>query len=607
MSTAVGDQPESSIDASLRRRNERDEICEYFDLVYGPDGECHVEAWVKGISVLRFVLLNKGSAFTVEERRRLEIDGLLPTRVSTIEEQIERAYAQFSAQDTAIAKYQFLRGLQERQEILFHALVQAHLEEMLPIVYTPTVGEAVENYSSLYQSPRGLTVNDDNIGRLDEILNAYPLWDVRVMVVTDSSAILGIGDQGYGGLAISIGKLSLYTDGGGVSPFHTMPVGLDVGTDHDTHRDDPLYLGAKRARAKGDEYNAFVDAFVKAVHRRWPECIIQWEDLAKDAAFEVLDRYRNEIASINDDIQGTGAVTLAGVITACRHKGEKLSDQTFLVYGAGAGGIGVASAIRDGLMREGLSEDEARARIYVLDSGGLLLSHRKLANYKRRFEVDPSVVEGWTFEGDAPNLLETIEQAGVTVLLGLSGQPRTFTQEVVEAVHRNAKRPVIFPLSNPTKLCEATPADVLAWTDGQAFVATGSPFDPVEHKGHVIPIGQGNNAFVFPGIGLGASLARVTTISDDMVLAAAYALADHMVANHGDSELLFPPLKGLQAISREVATAVIKQAAAEGVTREPVLDGRDIAAWVKARSWRPEYLPIVRTTKEAFLEARKKA
>ncbi|MCB9680801.1 MAG: NAD-dependent malic enzyme [Alphaproteobacteria bacterium] len=569
-------------------------ISAFFDLRHDAHGYPYFETWCRGIAVLRFVLLNKGSAFSVPERRQLGVDGLLPSRVSTLEEQLERAWVQLQTEPTALGRYQFLRGLQERQETLFYALVARHLEALMPIVYTPTVGEAVEKFSTLFQTPRGLTVHEDNLDDLDAILDHYPLYDVRVMVVTDSSAILGIGDQGFNGMGISIGKLTLYTVGGGVAPYHTMPVVLDVGTDHASYRTDPLYLGRPSERLKGPAYDAFLERFVRAVHKRWPEAILQWEDLSKDAAFDVLERYRHQVPCLNDDIQGTGAVTLAGVISACHRKGERLSDQVFAIHGAGAGGIGVASAIREGLLREGLTEAEAYARIYVLDSRGLMLSGRELPAYKRPFARDPDDVVSWVFEGPAPNLVETVAQAGVTVLLGLSGQPGSFDRSVIEAVAANTARPIVFPLSNPTRLAEALPSEVLAWTDGRALVATGSPFEPVELDGTTYVIGQGNNAFVFPGLGLGAMLARVTAITDGMVLAAAYAVADHTEAHHAHDGLIYPPLRELPTVSRRVAHAVLRAAEADGVSREALpADAEALDAWIDARWWTPSYVPIV--------------
>jgi malate dehydrogenase (oxaloacetate-decarboxylating) len=567
-------------------------VSRYFDVKLDADGKPYIETTVRGIGLLRYVLLNKGSAFTLEERNELGLSGHLPPRISNMREQIDRAYSQYVVQESALAKYQWLRGLQERQEVLFYALVAEHLEEMLPIVYTPTVGEAIERFSALWQYARGLTVHSHNLDQLPEIVAEYPLNDIRVMVVTDSSAILGIGDQGYNGLGISIGKLTLYTVGGGVSPFHTMAVGLDVGTDHPSHLADPLYLGDPKPRLKGEAYDAFVEQFVSAIEQRWPEAIVQWEDLSKEAAFRVLARYRHRIACLNDDIQGTGAVTLAGVISACRLKNEAFVDQVFAVHGAGAGGAGVAMAIRDELMARGLSEAEAYRRIWVIDSRGLLIAGRDMLDYKKPFGRDPADLAGWTYQGSSPGLLEVVEQARVTVLLGLSGQGGAFTREVVDAMQRHVGRPVVFALSNPTRLAEARPSDLIEWTLGRAIVATGSPFPPVDFEGHRHVIGQGNNAFVFPGLGLAASVARVREITDAMVLASAHAVADYTAAHH--PHLVYPPLSELGIVSRKVACAVLRQAAADGVNREPYPLDDGLDAWVEARFWKPEYLPIRR-------------
>ncbi len=577
--------------ALLQNQLEPVPVSVFFDVVTGADGQARIESYVDGIVVMRLPLLNKGTAYTLEERRELRIEGLLPTRVATLEEQITRSYKQFSSQHDPLARHLYLRGLQERQEVLFHALVKTHLEEMLPIVYTPTVGDAIVSFSANFQIPRGVTVNDDNIENIDAILDAYPLLDIRVIVVTDSSAILGIGDQGVNGLGISIGKLTLYTVAGGVSPFHTMPVGLDVGTDSETHRTDPSYLGAAQARLKGEAYLAFVDRFVQAVHRRWPHVLVQWEDLSKDAAFTVLDRYRDTIASFNDDIQGTGAVALAGLRSAARIQGRPLTQQTFVLHGAGAGGIGVARAIRGGLMADGLSLSEATARIFVVDSRGLLVNDRELPDYKAEFARAPHEVETWGLRV-APDLLTTVERTGATVLIGLSGQPGAFEPAIVQAMARNTERPVIFPLSNPTRLAEARPSDVLSWTGGRALVATGSPFEPVVMNGKVHEIGQGNNAFVFPGLGLGAMLCRASIVTDAMVLAAADAVSTFTHERHGHTERLFPTVLELPEVSRRVAVAVIESAVRAGVARESMPSGEALVAHVDAHFWEPCYLPV---------------
>lgn len=573
--------------------SERRPVSDLIDIVTDADGKSHISTSFRGLPLLRFVLVNKGTAFTHEERRELGLCGLLPSRISTMEQQLERCYQQYQDRGTNLEKYVFLRELQENQEILYYALVERHLEEMMPIIYTPTVGDAVEQFSEIFQNPRGLNINEDNVERLDEVLGDYPMKDVRMIVATDASAILGIGDQGYGGLAICIGKLSIYTVGGGISPFHTMPVSLDVGTDRADLRENNLYLGALRERMKGEEYLAFVDRFVDAIEARYPDAIIQWEDLAKEAAFTILERYRKRIPSFNDDIQGTGGVALAGILAACRRKGTKLSDERVMIYGAGAGGIGVAEAIRAGMKREGLSHEEATKRIFVLDSRGLLLDGRsRMDEYKRTFAHQPAWLEGWDFEGESPGLREVVRDGKVTCLVGLSGQPRSFDQELLEEVLRHTDRPIVFPLSNPTKLSEAIPAEVLQWTDGQALVATGSPFLPVEHKGVTHVIGQGNNAFIFPGLGLGAMLARASEITDAMVLAAAYALADFTTEKYADSALIYPPLTDLKDVSRRVARQVVEQAVRDGVARETLPTGDDLDAFIDKNFWRAEYMPV---------------
>ena len=567
----------------------------YFNLTRDAQGKKVIETHLDGIALLRLVLTNKGTAFSEEERRALGLDGLLPPIVNTMEEQLERVYAGFRREPTAIAKYQYLRALQERQEILFYALLEKHLHEMLPIVYTPTVGDAVQQFGALYQNPRGLSFSPRNIGRAQEVVDNYAMDDVRMIVATDSSAILGIGDQGYGGLAIPIGKLALYTVGGGVSPFHTMPVALDVGTERLDLIDDPFYLGVRQRRLRGEAYLQFMDSFAGAVAKKWPRAVIQWEDLSKDAAFTVLERFRKRMPSFNDDIQGTGAVALAGVINACRLRGEHLRDQRVVIHGAGAGGIGVAWAIREGMVRDGLSRQDATKRIYVLDSKGLLTSARAYEEYKRPFGQDVTAIADWPISGEVPTLLETVVHAKATVLLGLSGQARAFTEPVVRAMCANTPRPVVFPLSNPTSNAEALPEEVMQWTDGQAIVATGSPFPAVDHHGRLLPIGQGNNAFIFPGLGFGAIVADAREITDGMVLAASEALAAYTEEKHLPRGLVYPPVEELREVSTRVACAVVAQAIADGVTDLPAMSPIDIEKRVRDRRWAPGYLPVVRS------------
>jgi malate dehydrogenase (oxaloacetate-decarboxylating) len=568
-------------------------LSRYFELIRDASGAEHMRVSVDGAALLRLALTNKGTSFPIEERIALGLDGLLPPKVGDLEEQLERVYRAFSREPTPIAKYVSLRSLQERNEILFYALLERHVEEMLPIVYTPTVGEAVQKFHTLYQSARGLSLSLENISRAKQAARNCLLDDVRIIVATDSSAILGIGDQGYGGLAIAIGKLALYTVAGGVSPYRTMPVGLDVGTDREGLAESAGYLGVRQPRLKGDEYLAFMDKVVEALRERWPRAILQWEDLSKDTAFAVLERYRKTIPSFNDDIQGTGAVALAGLITACASRGRKLGDERVIVYGAGAGGAGVALAIRHGMQREGLSEGEARARVLVLDSRGLLVEGRKMEDYKKPLAQPAASVAGWP-EGASADLLGTIRASGATVLLGLSGQPGTFTEAIVRALLPHVDRPVIFPLSNPTSACEAAPADILAWSEGRALVASGSPFDPVRVGDQDVPVGQGNNAFIFPGVGFGAILADASEITDAMVLEAAYALADYTREKHAAAGLLYPPVDELREVSLVVAARVLRRAFEDGVARTTKVTPEDAAEYVRKKAWKARYLPFRR-------------
>ena len=564
----------------------------HYDVRRDDAGKRYLVPLVRGFDLTRIPLLNKGTAFTESERTALGLDGLIPPQVDTLESLVERSYRSYLEVQAPLEKHVYLRNLQDRNEVLFYALLAAHVAEMLPIVYTPTVGLAVQKFSQIYRLPRGLMLSTRTIERAQQAIDNIPLNDVRIIVATDSSAILGIGDQGFGGMGISIGKLSLYVVAGGVGPDKTLPVELGVGTNRQDLLDDPDYLGVRHKRLTGDEYLDFVDKFVSAVRVRYPKAIIQWEDFSRDAAFTVLERYRKVVPSFNDDIQGTGAVVLAGVLNACRLKGERLRDQRIVLHGAGAGGIGVTDALRRGLMRGGLTDTEARARLLVLDQAGLLLSDRKLDPYKAAYAHDPATL-GFEYAGQAPTLLETVRGAGATVLVGLSGVAGAFDEAVVRAVHANTERPIVFPLSNPTANCEALPADVLRWTNGAALVATGSPFDDVTLNGQKYPVGQGNNAFIFPGLGFGAILAGAIEITDEMVLETAYALADYTARRHPTR--LYPPVAELPAASLECAVRVIGQAIKEGVAQEEGLTNlseTQLRELVRAKFWTPRYLPF---------------
>ena len=562
-------------------------LTDFYDVKRDQEGHRYIQPLIRGFNLTRIPLLNKGTAFTEQEREELGLEGLLAPQIDSLEALVERAHREFQRRSDPIDRHIYLRNLQDRNEVQFYALLAAYIEEMLPIVYTPTVGDAVKRFSQIYRYPRGLTLSTRNIARALPAMRNVPVNDVRMIVATDSSAILGIGDQGFGGMAISIGKLSLYTVAGGVGPDKTLPVELDVGTSRADLREDPQYLGVKHERLTGEEYLGFIDRFVEATIQRYPKAIIQWEDFAKDAAFTVLQRYRKVVPSFNDDIQGTGAVVLAGVLNACRLKGEALKDQVVVVHGAGAGGAGVAAAIREGMRREGLTPGEIAARVFVLDSRGLLTDDRPMEAYKQPLATPKALTEGWA----GTQLPDVVREAKATVLLGLSGVPGTFDEEIVRAALANTPRPLVFPLSNPTAHSEALPADVLRWTDGQAIVATGSPFDPVELNGTTHHIGQGNNAFIFPGLGFGCILARVREITDDMVTEAAYALAAYTEKHH--PERIYPPVPEISKASTHVAVAVIKQALKEGVATEfkvRRMSDTELRAFVERKFWKPQYL-----------------
>jgi len=568
----------------------------YFSYKHDSAGKGYLEVNLSGNALLRMAATNKGTAFTEQERRELGLDGMLPPRVCGLEQQVARLYRGYCRQTDDIAKYQYLRAMQERSEVRFYATLAQHLEEMMPIVYTPTVGKAVQQYSDLYQAPRGLTISSKNIDRIDTILKDYPLNDIRMIVATDASAILGIGDQGHGGLAICIGKLALYTAGAGVSPFHTMPVNFDVGTDRQELLEDPQYLGVHEPRLRGDAYFDLIDRFVAAVKRRWPRCVIQWEDFAKEVAFKVLERYKEQVPSFNDDIQGTGAVTLAGLIAACKLKGEALVDQRIVVVGAGAGGIGVAKAIQEGLVHEGLSREQARRQMFVVDAGGLVVEGVSSQPYQLPVSQFAETYADWSIAGEIPSLLEVITQARPTVLLGLTGVAGLFSEPLVRHMAENTERPIIFPLSNPTSNCEAIPQDLIHWTDGKAIVATGSPFADVEYEGQRYSVGQGNNAFVFPGIGFAAILGRCTRLSDAMIIESAFALAEYTDRHYRALGRIFPPINDLQEVSMQVATAVLAVALKDGSSTRKDLDGDNTGAlndYIRSRVWQPVYLPYV--------------
>ncbi len=563
----------------------------YYKFKKDKQGETYIEVRHKGSAIMGLSLINKGTSFTEEERQELLLDGLLPPEVTSLEDQASRIYRRYLRVRSDLGKYLFLRNIQESKEIAFYATLEQHLEEMMPIIYTPTVGKAVQEFSVNYEMPRGLIFSLGNIDRAEQLIDNTANDDVRMIVVTDSSAILGIGDQGVGGMAICIGKLSLYTSGGGVSPFKTMPISLDVGSNRQELLEDPNYLGVKHARLRGDAYYDFLDKFVEGVARKWPNAILQWEDFSKDAAFTLLDRYRDKIPSFNDDIQGTGAVVLAGLLTACKQKKEALKDQRVVVAGAGAGGAGVALQIIQGMQREGLSLKEARSKVFVMGSTGLVITEKQPADsYRLLVSTPEAAIAKWNFNSETPTLMEVIDNLKPTILLGLTGVPGLFSRPIIEKMAAGVEHPVICPLSNPTSSSEALPQDISDWTHGRAIIATGSPFPDTQYEGKSTPVGQGNNAFVFPGIGMAAVLGKCTRVSDEMILESAYALADYTFENHcGDEVNMYPPVSELQAVSKYVTARVLATAMADGSSPRKDLKDIDLHEYVSERFWKPHY------------------
>ena len=565
-------------------------LSDYFDYRVDSENNRYMEVSINGMLLLRLPAANKGTAFTLQERINLGLDGLLPPLVTGIEQQIERLYSSYQKLPDDISKYQFLRAIQERSVVLFFALLESHLEEMVPIVYTPTIGLAVQQFSTLYRTARGLTLSVQNIDRADTIMQKYPLNDVRMIVVTDASAILGIGDQGMGGLSICIGKLALYTVGGGLCPFQTLPINLDVGTNRSELLEDPHYLGIRQKRLDKDAYFELVDKFVNAVKSTWPKAIIQWEDFTKDVAFDVLSRYKHEIPCFNDDIQGTGAMALAGLLAACHKKGQNLIDQTVVVVGAGAGGIGVAGAIRTGMLNGWLSEQDTNRQVFVVDVNGLIFNDENIEEYKMPFIQPGDIYQSWSLKGEIPTLLEIVNNVKPNILIGLSGAPGIFNESVVNAMAEHNEYPIIFPLSNPNSNCEATPEDIIKWSNGRALVATGSPFPDVNYQNKNYEIRQGNNAFIFPGVGLAAVIGECKQISDGMILESAYALADYIIENCNDG-YFYPPIKDLKKISTYVATRVLSKALEDGSATRNDLKNVDLQNYIEKNLWRAEYLP----------------
>lgn len=551
-----------------------------------------IETKLTAYDLLNNSLLNKGTAFTQEERDVFFLQGLLPPHVGALGDQERRRYAVLSELPTPLEKYSFLRDLQDTNETLFYSLITHHIEEMLPIVYTPTVGEGCQKFSEVFRKPRGLFISYPNKDKMDQIF-AHPRYDsIKCIVVSDGERILGLGDQGAGGMGIPIGKMALYTALAGIHPKYCLPILLDVGTDNEERLNDPLYIGWRSKRVRGAEYDEFIDTFVSAVKRRWPHILLQWEDFAGANAAKILARYRNQLCTFNDDIQGTAAMATGTLLSAINVTGIPLREQRVVFFGFGGTGQGIAQLIRAAMVDAGLTEQEASEHIYAVDRYGLLIEGGQgQSPSQESFVRQRAEIAGWPLSNrDEIGLLDVIRNVKPTALIGVSTQFGAFTEEIVRTMAQNTERPVIFPLSNPTSHCEATPEDLLHWTDGRALIGTGSPFAPVTFKGKEYSIDQTNNSYVFPGLALGIMAAQAKHVSDGMIKAAALALAECSPARNDKTANLLPPLSALRSISYEVAKAVGKQAIAEGLAG---VSDAEFEQELAASIWEPVYQPYV--------------
>lgn len=552
-----------------------------------------IETTLSGDCLLENPLLNKATAFTKRERIDFRLLGLLPPHVESLEEQLDRAYEALQQISVDIEKHIYLRGLQDTNETLFYALLHAHITETMPLIYTPVVGTACQQFSEIYRRPRGLFISYPERDSIDAILDNSVIQNVRVIVVTDGERILGLGDQGAGGMGIPIGKLSLYTVCGGIDPATTLPIILDVGTNNEERLRDPLYIGWRHERVSGQDYYDFVDSFVQAVKRKWPDVLLQFEDFAQTHATPLLERYRDQLCTFNDDIQGTAAVTVGTVQAASKVAGTSVADQTVVFLGAGSAGCGIAEQMIRAMVKDGLSETDARARFFMVDRFGLLHDRMDgLLAFQKALVQPAGRVGPWASKpADGISLLDVVRHAKPTVLVGVSGQPGLFTEEIVRAMAGGTRRPIIFPLSNPTSRIEATPSDLIAWTDGRALIATGSPFEPVDYGGRSYPVAQCNNSYIFPGMGLGILAAGARRVSDQMFMAAGEALAACSPASQDREAPLLAPLSQVREISRAIALAVASQAQSEGLAEKTTPE--ELRKRIEATFWKPAYRPIV--------------
>ncbi len=552
------------------------------------NGTRYAAAGLTGHLLLDHPLLNEGSAFPEDERRQRQLLGLLPYHCSTVAEQLTRVYENYKRKDSDLERYIFLNSLQDRNETLFYRLLREHITEMMPIIYTPTVGDGCRRYSHVFRRPRGVYVSYPYREEIEALLDNAPTQHVEVIVVTDGERILGLGDLGVGGMGIPVGKLALYTLCAGIHPATTLPIILDVGTDNQELLNDPLYLGWRHERVRGAEYDEFIETFVQAVTSKFPNVLLQWEDFSKNNAPRILERYRDRLCTFNDDIQGTGAVTVAGLLAATKLTNRKLSDHRIVILGAGSSAIGICDQIVAAMGTEGTSREDAKQSLWLVDSQGLVHDQRKLDTFKQKYAQPFDRTSGWALDDPARvAFADVVRNVQPTILIGTSAQTGAFTEEIVREMAAHSERPIIFPLSNPTSKSEAIPADLIAWTEGRALIATGSPFMPVPFDGREIRIGQCNNSFVFPGVGLGVIASGARRVTDAMFVAAARVLSEFSPALEDSNGPLYPPLERVREISKKVALAVAREA--QTAELAPMTDAAELERKVCEKMWQIDY------------------
>lgn len=563
-----------------------------FKLIKDANGE-YIETSISGKLLLNTAALNKETAFTETERSEFGLLGKLPAQVETLEEQAQRAYWQFQSYATMLQKHIYLNNLHDKNQVLFYKLVSDHLVEMLPCIYTPIVGMAVKEYSREFRQARGLYIAYPYRDKIDEILDNRSHPEIDIIVVTDGEGVLGIGDQGIGGMDIPIAKLMVYTLCAGINPLRTLPILLDVGTDNKELLSDPVYLGLRHNRIRGAEFDAFIDQFVTAVQNKFPDVFLHWEDFGRSTARHILDRYKNKLCTFNDDIQGTGAVTLAAILAAVKATGSTITQQRVVIFGAGTAGTGISDQICAAMMRAGLTAEEAHQRFWLVDRPGLLISNMTdLTPAQIPYTRKPEDVAHWqVFSPTGINLHDTIRHVQPTILIGCSAQGGAFKQEIIAELIKYHPHPIIFPLSNPTEHAEATPADILQWTEGKALVATGSPFEDVNFNGQTIKIGQCNNALVFPGIGLGVLAVKAKRLTDDMIWAATQTLVESAPVLKDMHAPILPLMQDARIVARKIALAVARQAQQEGLAQ---IEVTDLENRIDDLMWQPHYVPLKR-------------